>query len=315
MIKKSPRDIDLNLADLTIIFFKNKIFIVLFCILGLVGGHLNYKFFNVNKNGYFATAQLSNPPPELFMAYEEINLDISFKDYYNSQFHMRIMQLHYLDKFIEEKSKIQLNDFSISENEISIENFKRSNFEVLQMNDGGGLIRNNQFGMNDLFYIDYVVKHPSNINGVLFVTQYVEYIKKITLAETKNLIRSSLLKTIQSYTKALEISNDIDLVNPWPMVGNDNVSASIDVSFEEFQNVNLYYRGSKVLRKQIEYYDEILSQFENTSIDYNIFNRETYKTVIMINEYKNNLIYGFLLGLVISCVSLTIIYILRLEAA
>ena len=99
------------------------------------------------------------------------------------------------------------------------------------------------------------------------------------------------------------------------MVGNDNVSASIDVSFEEFQNVNLYYRGSKVLRKQIEYYDEILSQFENTSIDYNIFNRETYKTVIMINEYKNNLIYGFLLGLVISCVSLTIIYILRLEAA
>tara|TARA_B100001057_G_C22759052_1_gene914987 strand:- start:336 stop:1277 length:942 start_codon:yes stop_codon:yes gene_type:complete len=313
MIKKSPRDIDLNLADLTIIFFKNKIFIILFCILGSVGGHLNYKFFNVNKDGYFAESQLSNPPPELFMAYEEINTDISFRDYFNSQFHMRIMQLHYLDKFIQEKSKIELNDFSISENEVSIENFKKSNFEVLQMDEGGGVKINNEFGMNQLFYINYIVEHPNNINGVLFFTQYIEYIKNITLEETKNLIRSSLSRKIQYYSNALEISYDIGLVNPWPMVGNDNTN--IDVSFEEFQKENLYYRGSKVLSKQIEYYEEMLSQFDNTKIDYNIFNRETYQTIKTSYSYSNYLIYGFLLGLVISCVSLTIIYILRLEAA
>jgi hypothetical protein len=144
----------------------------------------------------------------------------------------------------------------------------------------------------------YSLNHSKELDGVIFLNKYVEFIKKKTIVEFKNNLKSTLLNTINNHQEALEIAKKIQLENP---IIKTTSQQQVVINEPEA----LFYKGTKVISENLNYLNKRLIKLENDQFNYNVILQKalTLKSPINLPLY-------FALGLILgSFLSLIIIYL------
>jgi LPS O-antigen subunit length determinant protein (WzzB/FepE family) len=135
------------------------------------------------------------------------------------------------------------------------------------------------------------------LDAVIFLNKYVEFIKKKTIVEFKNNLKSTLLNTINNHQEALEIAKKIQLENP--IIKTTNQQQVVN------EPEALFYKGTKVISENLNYLNKRLIKLENDQFNNNVISQKalTLKNPINLSLY-------FVLGLILgSFLSLIIIYL------
>ena len=278
-------DDEIDLGNIIKSLWKEKILILSVSIIcGLVG----YFYASLKAKEFKTEITLKNPPTQIFEPYNLFNNNNNnnIAGQFISDFKLNLLSLDNVQNFIEESREFDNFKGYLKSRNISVEqhfiDYKFS--EVKEKN----IIIPNKYSLN----------HSKELDGVIFLNKYVEFIKKKTIVEFKNNFKSTLLNTINNHQEALEIAKKIQLENP-----------IIKTTTSQQQVVNepeaLFYKGTKVISENLNYLNKRLIKLENDQFNYNVILQKalTLKNPINLSLY-------FVLGLILgSFLSLIIIYL------
>jgi LPS O-antigen subunit length determinant protein (WzzB/FepE family) len=299
-------DDEIDLGNIIKSLWKEKILILSVSIIcGLVG----YFYASLKTKEFKTEITLKNPPTQIFEPYNLFNNNNNNNNSNNnsnnnnnnnnnsnnnnnniagqfiSDFKLNLLSLDNVQNFIEESREFDnFKGYLKSRNISVVQHFIDYKFsEVKEKN----IIIPNKYSLN----------HSKELDGVIFLNKYVEFIKKKTIDEFKNNLKSTLLNTINNHQEALEIAKKIQLENP------------IIKTTSQQQVVNepeaLFYKGTKVISENLNYLNKRLIKLENDQFNYNVI---LQKALTLKNPI--NLPLYFALGLILgSFLSLIIIYL------
>ena len=295
-----------DLGDLLKLLWREKILILL---INIICGLLGF-FYATSLQELRTEITLKNPPTQIFEPYNLFNFNNNNNNNSNSNnnnsnsnsnnnnnnnnnniaeqfisdFKLNFLSLDNLENFIEESREF--------------DNFKRylksRNISAKQY-----FINDEKFGQvkekNIITPNKYFLNHTKELDGAIFLNKYVEFVKKKTIAQSKNNLKLTLLNTINNNQEALEIAKKVQLENP------------IIKTINQQQVVNepeaLFYKGTKVISENLNNLNKRLIKLENDEFNYNA----TLQKALSLNTI--NLTLYLVLGLILgSFLSLVIIY-------
>jgi hypothetical protein len=243
---------------------------------------------------FISQITIKNPPTQIFETYSLFNINIINNNNNNNNnnnialqftldFKLNFLSLDNLQSFVEESRdfdnfKGYLKSRNISAKEYFVDNFG----EVKEKN----IIIPNK----------YFINHTKELDGAIFLNKYVEFINKKIIVEFKNLLKLTLLNTINNHLEALEIAKKVQLENP--------IVATSRQQQVVVEPEALFYKGTKVLSGNLNHLNERLIKLENEQFNYNII----LEVLTLKNQKSLSLyfVFGLILGLFLS---LVIIYL------
>lgn len=256
---------EIDLFELANIFIKNIVTILIFCIITV--GVIYVKYITVDK--VFKTEILTkNPSFQQFSSdfLIETDLQINFLDSgqyleFVNDFENLMLSKDNLNIFLNE---INLDDL---QNRLQLKFIKQTKKE--ENEDKFDYIKKLKF---ELFY-------DEGVDGPNILNKYTEYTKNKTIKEfviKRALVMERMIDVIsEAIEVADEISQEYPLVSPRRVDGNSVL----------FEPEALYYKGTKVLNKQLLQLKNNLKELKNSTIDYNIV-LDTAVDVFWINNNK-----------------------------
>ncbi len=255
-----------TLDNMLELIWKNKIFIILFAIIGYSLGNLYNKKFVIND--YQTQIVLKDPSIEIFKPYES---DLKEDGKKLQSLYISKIKL-YLD------SKDNFKDFFTN-------NYKNLNSRDFLFSKTGG---QNRFKLN----------YPLEANGAEIITKYVEYtINKSTLEFKENLIKSILNKMLE-YENAYEISAIIGLEEPLATL-KDSIVIDNEALFYQGKKVlgkQILHLKNKLLRVKNDQFD----------YDYVLDKAIPKEYATLVSNNNINEILGTVLGLICSILTIII---------
>jgi LPS O-antigen subunit length determinant protein (WzzB/FepE family) len=138
------------------------------------------------------------------------------------------------------------------------------------------------------------LNNNGEFNGSTFLEEYLNFVITITINQINNSLINELNNKVSSFEKAIEIAKDINLESPSPLQNNYYLSTSSS------DDGLLFYRGEKVLRKQILFLKKNIEDLKNNKPNANDLLK---KQIISQVTYQENIyerlfftIYGILFG-------------------
>ncbi len=292
---------DIYLKDFIQQIWNDKKIIFFISLLSLISA---FVFTNLveKENQIKVNIVVKTPPAEMFSFYD--TLYSSMTEYQVNFFGTAsIVEGTYSKAFFRNMKSIDnLSRFSKKDDDFR-EYFKLNNINVAEFfySRFGQPTQNKQVVENKYFLI-----FPQSLNGAKFLDNYVVYIKDITLAEIKNQLRVKLVEKISEYEHNLTIAEEIKLEDPLII---QNMSENNKRSSVVTEPTALFFKGSKVIKKQISYLNKKLEDFDGQFFDYNpILDRSITES---IRTSKNYTLYGLFLGLFFSLLIVFLRTILR----
>lgn len=290
-MKKNNTDLihEIDLGNFIRLLWREKILIVSISIIcSLIG----YIFTTPKLQESKAVIILKDPPTQIFEPY---TYNSSTPTNNNAANNNIIVQQFILD--------LKMNFLSVNNLDIFLEqsrefhNFKAllnsRNIDVYKYFDG------NRFGpikeKNVVVSNKYFIVFPKELDGVRFLSNYADFIKKKTIAKTKNNLKLTIQNTISINEQALEIANIIELEGP--------IFKSTDTVYNVGSGLDLFYSGSKVLSQNIVNLKKLVIKLENDPFNYDL--KLDQSVILEFNperltfNYLTGLIFGFLLSFVI----------------
>lgn len=278
-------DNEIDLANIIKSLWKEKILIL--CI-SIIGGLLVYFYALLKPQEFKSEIILNNPPVQIFEPYSQIN-NIN-KDNVSVQFisnlKLNFLSLDNLQSFVEESREFDNFKVYLKSRNISAKQYF-SGQKFGEVKDKNIIIPNK-----------YFLNHPKELDGAIFLHRYVEFIKEKTITEFKNALKLAFLNTINNHQEALEIAKNIQLEIP--------IFVTVKQQHILVEPTELFYKGTKVLSKNINFLNKRLIKLENDEFDYNIIHQK----FINIPHSSISLFLYFALGLMLGLfLSLVIIYL------
>jgi LPS O-antigen subunit length determinant protein (WzzB/FepE family) len=288
-------DDEIDLIDVIKKFWKEKILILS---ISIICGLLSY-FYELSKPQQFRSEIiLKNPPVQIFEPYNLLNNN-NFSNNINnnnnnnniaeqfiSNFISNFLSLDYLQSFLEETREFDNFKGYLKSRNISAKKYFIDN-KIVEAKDKNIIIPNK-----------YSLTHTKELNADIFLNEYVEFIKKKTTVQFKNILKLTIVNSINNHQEAFEIAKKIQLENP------------IIKTINQQQVVNepeaLFYKGTIVLSENLISLNKKLIKLEN---DQFVFDVILQKPITFLDDSTNPRLYfalGVMLGLFLS---LVIIYL------
>lgn len=266
--KYYPVDDEMHFFDLIKILYRKKFIILL---TSLTCGVLVFLSFYFKPQKFIAIIAIENPPLQLFQPYLLEDSNDKVIERYNIFFKRNFLNIKNLENFLEQSREFDNFKKYLKLNAITSRSyFLNSKFEEVIIKEKNGLNK-------------YSIYFSKEMNGGKFITDYSEFIKKKTISEVKDNIKSEILNTINIYEHAYETAKAIGLEGP--SLVNDSKNGK---SF-------LFHKGIKVLSNDIIYFKRMITKLENDQINYN----QLYDEIMIINDSVIPLYFYFLAGFVL----------------
>jgi LPS O-antigen subunit length determinant protein (WzzB/FepE family) len=279
-------DDEKDLRDLIKKLWKEKILILS---ISIICGLLGY-FYALLKPQVFETEIIFKKlPAQIFEPYNLYNNNNSNNNNNNnnnidvqfiSDFKLNFLSLDNLQSFIEESREFDNFKRYLKIRNISAKEYFRN--KIGEVKDKNIILSNK-----------YFLNHTKELDGAIFLNKYVEFTKKKTIVEFKNVLKLSFLNAIDNHQVALNIAKKIQLENP---IINTMGQQQL---FNESEN--LFYKGTKVLAENLIYLNKKIIKLENDQFNYNIILQEPLilkKKVSMSSSL--HFVFGLILGLFLS---------------
>ena len=206
--------------------------------------------------------------------HNEKNKVYGAKDYYNQEFVLLLESSETIDRFIKQNKKY--NDFLHYIYETKLTNNKN---------------KKTKKKISSLITLELVLTEKFDDKD--FLNDYVMFVKQETEKNFKNQTFILLNSKIADHEKNLEVANEINLENPI-------LKSMVDGNSVVNEPEALFYRGSKVLKKQLIHLRNLKSDIKEFSIDYNLILDKASDLVLISRPSKNFIIPSFLIGMFFS---------------
>jgi len=289
-------DDEIDLATLIKTFWKEKILILSFGILGCLSFYL-YVFFQPQV--LKAEATIKNPPTYLFdsYVYSAPHMDLGgsvFYDRYLSIVQSNILSLENLNSFLEQTTEFDnFKAFLNSKNITAKQYFANGKF--------GEVKEKNKSVPNKYFII-----FGKELDGIKFINNYLEFSRKNSVIEIKKNLKLSIDIYIEIQEQALETAKLIGLEKSFTQTVFSYVPVPTGDKFSSYKNelvmsqIYLPYKGGQVISQNIFNLKKLLLKLENDQFNYNQeFDKASAH--IEISRYSNSYyLVGLFFGLVLS---------------
>jgi LPS O-antigen subunit length determinant protein (WzzB/FepE family) len=299
---------EIDLRELIKTLCREKILILSISIIcGLIG--YIYAFFVLGQ--LKTEIKIKNPPFQLFEPYNYLlinkNSSNNNNDYNNnknnnnknnnnnnnedttrqfiSDFKLNFLSLDNVESFVEESRDLDSFKEYLKSKKTSAKKYFHTKLGQSKENENT-IIPNTYF----------LVFEKKVLDGNTFLNNYLEYVKKKNIIETKKNLKLTIENRIQESKDALETAKLINLENPILKSQNQN------------QVINepeaLFYKGTKVLSQNIIIYQKLLQKLENDQFNYNlILDKGIPPEIITMPSYFFFSI-GLVIGFFLSCIIL-----------
>jgi hypothetical protein len=207
---------------------------------------------------------------------------------FNDEFKLNLLSLDNLLQFVENNNKI--NDFknNLKEKDISVRSYFAGKFELV--------IDKNKKILNK-----YSLTYSEPLPGKTFLNDYIIFTKQKALTIFKKALTQKILAEINLYQEHLKIAEKIDLKNPILIEGRGIMN----------EPETLFYKGTKVLSQQIFFYNNLLNETKNFTLDYNPILESISNAEVTAQPTKIFVSIGLVLGLFFSFIIIFVKKILK----
>ena len=302
MKKNNPyiTDNEMDFGDLARILWREKILILsISIILGLLG----YLFASFKPQNFKTEIKLKNPPVQLFEPYTYVlsNVTISISnsnsnsnssssssssnlvEQFISDFKLNLLSLDNLETFVEESRDLDTFKKYLKSRNISTKQYFANKL--------GEVKENNKIIPNTYF----LVFEKKILDGNIFLSNYVEYVKKKIIIEFKKNLKLTIENRIYNIEAALETAKIINLESPI-LKSSDRLSQVVA------EPEALFYKGTKVLSQSIIIDKKLLQNLENNQFNFNFISDKGIITPINPMSSYFYFLTGLFVGFFLSCI-------------
>ena len=284
-------DDEIDLGDIIKSLWREKVLILF---ISIICGLASYLYASFQPQEFKAEITLRDPPPQLFEVYALIfnnnnnnnnnnNIIINNKiaEQFISDFKLNLLSSDSLQGFVEESSEFDNFKRYLKSRNISAKKYLENKItEVKEKN----LIVPNKY-----FFV-----FTKELDGDIFLNNYVQFIKKKTIFEIKKILKLSIENKITLYENSLEKAELINLADP--------ILRSMNQTNQVVNEPNdLFYKGSKILSQEITYLKRLLIKLENDQFNYEIISNKSLnspvKKMLNLKYFAIGLMFGLLLSL------------------
>jgi LPS O-antigen subunit length determinant protein (WzzB/FepE family) len=285
-MKKNNTDIFDDILDLRALWREKILILSISIIFGLLG----YLYVSFKPHEMKTELTLKDPSFQVFEFYHEVLNGAPTNDNKNnfylqfiSNFKLNLLSLDNLETFVEESQ-----DLDTLKKYLKSRNISAKQYFVNKI----GASKEKQTIIPNKYFLVYEKKL---LDGDIFINNYAEYVKKITIIEFKKNVSLAIEARIYKTEDALQLANLINLENP--------ILKSLD---KQNQVINepeaIFYKGTKVLSQSIISYKKLLQKLENDQFNYTLISDKaiSFKINRMFLYYiLGGLVTGFFMSLLI----------------
>lgn len=276
----SKEDDLIDIGKLFKSLWKDK-FIIL--IIGVIFSIMGY-FYGESLPRYYETKiNIRSTPKYLFEVYDSVynsggTETYGAKNYYNEEFLLLLGSSETMDKFIKQNNQY---------------------LNLLPHIYQGTIIINQNKKVQKIrpHTITYKIVVTESSKNNDFLNDYVMFVKRETMRNFKKQSTILINSKITEHKRNLEVASEINLENP---ILKSMVEGNTVVNEPEA----LFYRGSKVLKKQLGHLESLKSEIDEFSLNYDLILDKASPLVLISTPSKNYIILGFLIGVFLSFVIL-----------
>ena len=269
-------DYQIDIGKLFKSLWKDKFIILVISAIFSVMGY----FYAESLPRYYSTEiKIRNTHKYLFDKYDSLfmhstkNEIYSAYDYYNQEFELLLGSSETIDRFVKQNKKYY--DFLPYIYETKFTNNKNKKTKKFSSHLTFELVLTEKFDDKD------------------FLNDYVMFVKQETEENFKNQTFILLSSKISDHEKNLEVSYEINLKDP---ILTSMVEGNTVVNEPEA----LFYRGSKVLERQLIHLKNLKSEIKEFSIDYNLILDKASPIAQISTPARNFIIPSFFVGMILS---------------
>jgi LPS O-antigen subunit length determinant protein (WzzB/FepE family) len=287
--KKTPfANAEINLFDLIKKLLTEKVLILSFSI---IFGLVFYIYASFQSQIFKTQIVIEDVPSQLFEHYNFLFKSNQIKgqkleEQYNNGFKSKLLSKDNLKIFL--KESVEFDNFAeyLKLRNISIKKFF-TNFNL-------NYVYEDKDKKVDILSNKYYLVFTEELDGVIFLNNYVEFTKKKTVKEFKEKLKLSIKNRINHYEQAFELAKLLNLENP--------VVISKNIQISNYDMQDLYYHGSKVLGEEIIYLKKLLIKLDNEQFNYDIFVEKASHSEMISNPRILFVFFGILFGILLSIV-------------
>ena len=278
-MKKNTTDLthEIDLGNLIRLLWREKILIVSISIIcSLIG----YMVTPSQLQQFKVKITLKDPPTQIFEPYI---FETPINQQFILDFKLNFLSINNVEIFLEQSR--EFNNFKAF--------LKSKNINVNKYFDDHrfGSVKEKNVAIPNKYFLVFT----KELDGVAFLNNYADFIKKKTIIETKNNLKLTIQNKITNNEQALEIANLIKLEEPILK------SAKTNLVLPEVED--LFYKGSKVLSQNIVNLKKLIIKLENDQLNYEPKLEQSviseFHSKGLTLDYLTGLIFGFLLSFVI----------------
>ena len=284
-MKKNTTDLthEIDLGNLIRLLWREKILIVSISIIcSLIG----YMATPSQLQQFKVEITLKDPPTQIFEPYIfETPIKLIKNDIVHQfilDFKLNFLSINNVEIFLEQSR--EFNNFKAF--------LKSKNINVNKYFDDHrfGSVKEKNVAIPNKYFLVFT----KELDGVAFLNNYADFIKKKTIIETKNNLKLTIQNKITNNEQALEIANLIKLEEPI-------LKSEKTLVLPEAED--LFYKGSKVLSQNIVNLKKLIIKLENDQLNYEPKLEQSviseFHSKGLTLDYLTGLIFGFLLSFVI----------------
>ena len=277
-----------SLADLIKSLLKEKVLILS---ISIICGLVAYLYASFQPLEFKTEIKLKNPPFQLFEPYgynfnnsnnNNNNLNNNIFEKFISDFKSNFLSSDNLQSFLEERREFDNFKVYLKLRNISAKMYFKD--RISEVKEKNFIVPNK-----------YSLVFTKELDVDIFLNNYVEFIKKKTLSETKKIFQLSIKYKINNLENALEKAKLINLEDP--ILRSMNQANQVVNEPED-----LFYKGSKIISQELIYLKKLSIKLENDQFNYNAI-LDTASSPKLISKPKILLMfYGILFGLIFSII-------------
>jgi LPS O-antigen subunit length determinant protein (WzzB/FepE family) len=242
------------------------------------------------------------PAPPLILINYHMKLNDSYLNFtndlvktiyeqYNNSLTMHLLSLDNLEEFISQDKKIDnFKNFLKLNNISSKEYFNKKLTQIPNLKN-----------IDDRYSLKFRLIFPKELDGSVFVSNYLEFIKNKTINEYKDSIRIALKDYDKQLYDALEIAKTANIENP-------TLTSKFDVNFD-YKQKELFYQGTKVLSSKITINKKAIDDLNNFDFNYKILIEKSNPKQHSKSEYAYALA-GFIFSIFLSILIIFLRYLI-----
>jgi len=293
-------DDEIDLRDLFLLVWRNKILVLFFIIFGSILSVI-YSTNSSSDDLKLKVAHITLKPPSIFdgdlgeFLPDKANFNnVNNQNGFFFEFQRNLLSNDSIISFLENEKDEELDKLkkNLSKKKLTFRQYFTNQILIGEVEINGKVV------VNKFFF-----RYPKNLNGENIFNNYVNFVKDQTIKDFNNFKQSELLLRIEKTKQSLFIAEKLKIISPFNNA-TININNNIYLDKSNFD----YFKGTIVLSEELLYLNELLKKNSLKDIVYNPILDKAKSVNIIENEFAvfKSALLGMLAGFLLSFVVLFI---------